>query len=50
MDHLLDFDDMVAHPPLLVPQKIPVDEDAILPYFLNLTEAVPGNFNVKKNS
>jgi hypothetical protein len=35
----------VAHPALLVPQKIPVDEDAILPYFPNLMEAVPGEFN-----
>jgi hypothetical protein len=31
MDHLPDFDKMVAHLVLLVPQKIPVDEDAILP-------------------
>jgi hypothetical protein len=30
---------------LLVLQKIPVDEDAILPYFPNLMEAVPGEFN-----
>jgi hypothetical protein len=36
MDRLPDFDEMVAHPALLVLQKIPVDEDAILPYFLNL--------------
>jgi hypothetical protein len=33
MDRLPDFDKMVAHPALLVPQNIPVDEDAILPYF-----------------
>jgi hypothetical protein len=45
MDRLPDFDKMVAHPALLVPQKIPVDEDAILPYFPNLVEAVPGEFN-----
>jgi hypothetical protein len=31
MDHLPDFDDMVAHPALLVPHKITVGEDAILP-------------------
>jgi hypothetical protein len=30
----------------LVPQKIPVDKDVILPYFLNIVEAVPGEFNV----
>jgi hypothetical protein len=36
---------MVAHPALLIPQKIPVDEDSILPYFSNLVEAVPGEFN-----
>jgi hypothetical protein len=36
---------VAAHPALLVPQKIPVDEDAILPYFPNLVEAVPGEFN-----
>jgi hypothetical protein len=29
MDHLPDFDDIVAHPELLVPQTILVDEDAI---------------------
>jgi hypothetical protein len=45
MDHLSDFDEMVAHPALLVPQKIPVDKDAHLPYFPNLVEAVPGEFN-----
>jgi hypothetical protein len=45
MDRLPDFDEMVAHPALLVPQKIPVDEDAILPYFPNLVEAVPGELN-----
>jgi hypothetical protein len=45
MDRLPDFDEMVAHPALLVPQKIPVNEDAILPYFPNLVEAVPRNFN-----
>jgi hypothetical protein len=45
MDRLPDFDKMVAHPALIVPQKIPVDEDAILPYFPNLVEAVPGEFN-----
>jgi hypothetical protein len=46
MDHLPDFDEiMVDHPALLVPQKIPVDEDAILPYFPNLMDAVPGKLN-----
>jgi hypothetical protein len=45
MECLPDFDEMVAHLALLVPQKIPVDEDAILPYFPNLVEAVPGQFN-----
>jgi hypothetical protein len=45
MDRLPGFDEMVAHPALLVPQKIPVDEDTILPYFPNLVEAVPGEFN-----
>jgi hypothetical protein len=45
MDRLPNFDEMVAHPILFVPQKIPVDEDAILPYFPNLAEAVPGEFN-----
>jgi hypothetical protein len=44
-DRLPDFDEMVAHPALLIPQKIPVDEDAILPYFPNLVEAVPVEFN-----
>jgi hypothetical protein len=45
MDRLPDFDEMVVHPALLVPQNIPVDEDAILPYFPNLVEAVPSKFN-----
>jgi hypothetical protein len=45
MDSLPDFDEMVAHPALLVPQKIPVDEDTILPYLYNLMEAVPDEFN-----
>jgi hypothetical protein len=45
MDRLPNFDEMVAHPASLVPEKIPVDEDAILPYFLNLVEAIPGEFN-----
>jgi hypothetical protein len=36
---------MVAYPALLVSQKIPVDEDAILPYFPNLVEAVPSKLN-----
>jgi hypothetical protein len=45
MDRLPDFDKMVAHPALLVPQKIPVDKYTILPYFLNLVEALPGEFN-----
>jgi hypothetical protein len=42
MDLLPDCHKMVARLALLVPQKIPVDEDAILPYFPNLVEAVPG--------
>jgi hypothetical protein len=46
MNRLPDFEIMVAHPALFVPQKIPVDEDAILPYFPNLVEAVPIEFNV----
>jgi hypothetical protein len=45
MDRLPNFGDMVAYPALLMPQKIPVDEDAILPYFPNLVEAAPGEFN-----
>jgi hypothetical protein len=45
-DRLPDFDEMVAHPALLVPQKISVAEYAILPYFPNLMEAVPVEFNV----
>jgi hypothetical protein len=45
MDRLPDFDKMVAHLVLLVPQKIPVDEDTILPYFPNLVEAVHGEIN-----
>jgi hypothetical protein len=45
MDCLPEFDKMVAHPALRIPQKIPVDEDTILPYFPNLIEAVPGEFN-----
>jgi hypothetical protein len=45
MNRLPDFDKMVAHPALSVPQKIPVDEDAFLPYFPNLVEVVPGEFN-----
>jgi hypothetical protein len=44
-DRLPDFDKMVAQPALLIPQKIPVDEDTILPYFPNLVEAIPGEFN-----
>jgi hypothetical protein len=47
MDRLPNFDAMVAHPELLMLQKIPVDEDAILPYFTNIVEAVPGEFNAK---
>jgi hypothetical protein len=43
MDRIPDFDKMVAHPALPVPQKIPVDEDAILPYFPNLVEAKAHN-------
>jgi hypothetical protein len=46
MDRLPNFNEMLAHPALLVPQKIPVDEDASLPYFPNLVEAIPGEFNV----
>jgi hypothetical protein len=45
MEFLPDFDKMVAHPALRVPQKIPVDEDAILPYFPNIVEAVSSEFN-----
>jgi hypothetical protein len=45
MDRFINFGEMVAHPALLVPQKIPVDEEAISPYFPNLVEAVPGKFN-----
>jgi hypothetical protein len=45
MDLLPDFDKMVAHPALLFPQKIPVDEDTLLPYFPNPVEAVPREFN-----
>jgi hypothetical protein len=45
MDRLPDFDDRAAHPALLASQKIPVDEDAILPYFPNLVEALSGEFN-----
>jgi hypothetical protein len=44
MNHLPDFDGMAAHPALLMPQKIPVDEDSILPYFPNLVQAVPCEF------
>jgi hypothetical protein len=46
IDRLPDFDDMMAHPALLVPHKIPVEEDVILPYFPNLTKAIPGEFSV----
>jgi hypothetical protein len=45
MDQLPDLDDMVAHPALLVPQKLSVDEDVSLPYFPNHVEAVPSEFN-----
>jgi hypothetical protein len=45
MDRLPDFDEIVAHPAFLFPQKIPVDEDTILPYFPNLVVAVSGEFN-----
>jgi hypothetical protein len=45
IDRLTDFDDMVDHSALPVPKEIPMDEDAILPYFPNLVEAVPGEFN-----
>jgi hypothetical protein len=46
MDRLPDFYEMVARPALLVRQNIPVDETTILPYFPNLLEAVPGEFNL----
>jgi hypothetical protein len=46
MERIPNFDKMMAHPALLIPQKIPVDEDVILPYFPNLLEAVPIEFNV----
>jgi hypothetical protein len=42
IDRLPEFDDMVDRPALLVPHNIPVDEDAILPYFPNLADAAPG--------
>jgi hypothetical protein len=45
MNRLPGFDGIVAHAAFLAQQKIPVDEDAILPYFPNLAEAVPGEFN-----
>jgi hypothetical protein len=45
MGRLPDFDEMVAHSALLVPQKIPVDEDAILPYFPNLVEVIYDELN-----
>jgi hypothetical protein len=45
MDRLPESDEMVAHPSLLVLQKISVDEDAILPYFPNLMTAVHGELN-----
>jgi hypothetical protein len=45
MEHLPEFDEMVAYPALLVPQKIPVYEDAILPYFPNLVESIPSELN-----
>jgi hypothetical protein len=45
MEHIPNVDEMVAHPALLVPQKISVDEDSILPYFPSLVEAVPGDFD-----
>jgi hypothetical protein len=48
MDRLPDFEEMVAHPALLVLQNISVDEDAILPYFPNLVKAVPSEFNVTR--
>jgi hypothetical protein len=47
MERLPNFVKIVAHLELLVPQKIPVNEDAILPYFPNLVEAVPREFNTK---
>jgi hypothetical protein len=31
IDRLPDFDKRVVHPALIVPQKIPVEEDAMLP-------------------
>jgi hypothetical protein len=45
MGRLPNFDKMVDHSALLVPQKIPVDKDAILPYFPNIAEAAPHQFN-----
>jgi hypothetical protein len=42
---LPDFDEMVANPALVVTQKITVDGDAILPYFSNLADAAPVEFN-----
>jgi hypothetical protein len=37
---------MVDRPVLLAPQKIPVDEDASLPHFPNLVEAIRNKFDV----
>jgi hypothetical protein len=45
INRLPDLDEMVAHLALFVPQKIPVDEDAIVPYFPNIVEAVLSEFN-----
>jgi hypothetical protein len=45
MGRFPDVDEMVAHPALLMPHKIPVDEDTSLPYFPNLVEAAPGEFD-----
>jgi hypothetical protein len=40
-----DFNEVVAYPALLTPQKNRSKEGAILPYFPNLVEAIPGEFN-----
>jgi hypothetical protein len=45
MDRLPDFNGVVAYPDLLAPQKNLSKEGAILPYFPNLVEAIPGEFN-----
>jgi hypothetical protein len=43
MDHLPDFDDVMAHHALLVPHKIPVDQDTSVSYFPNLMRSYPAS-------